>query len=117
MTTVYTPAELRGWTPFIGLQVEYSLIQRTPERDLLPMARALDIGVTAWGALGRGVLTGKYNKRTQQNEESEPYRVAATKDMLGEDWAHAMLSDRNMSIAQEVKKIANEIGRSPAKLS
>lgn len=110
-------AELRGWTPFIGLQVDYSLIQRTPERDLLPMACAFDIGVTAWGALGWGVLTGKYNKKTQQNEESEPYRVAAMKDMLSEDWANAMLSDRNMSIAEEVKKIAIEIVRSPAQVA
>ena len=42
-----TLAELRGWSPFIGLQIQYSLAQRTVERDLLPMARALDIGVTA----------------------------------------------------------------------
>src|SRR5258708_4363151 len=53
-----TLAELRGWTPFVGLQIEYSLIERTPERDLLPMARALDIGVTAWSPLAGGVLTG-----------------------------------------------------------
>ncbi|MDP4163375.1 MAG: aldo/keto reductase, partial [Bacillota bacterium] len=46
-----TLASLRGWTPFIGLQVEYNLLQRTPERDLLPMARALDIGVTAWAPM------------------------------------------------------------------
>ena len=43
-----TLAELRGWSPFINLQIEYSLIQRTVERDLLPMARALGIGATAW---------------------------------------------------------------------
>ncbi|GAA3332928.1 hypothetical protein GCM10020331_094950 [Ectobacillus funiculus] len=52
---------LRGWTPFIGLQIEYNLLQRTPERDLLPMARALDIGVTAWAPMAGGALTGKYN--------------------------------------------------------
>ncbi|MDZ4872164.1 MAG: hypothetical protein CLLPBCKN_001552 [Chroococcidiopsis cubana SAG 39.79] len=40
-----TIAALRGWTPFIGLQVEYSLRERTPERDLLPMARAFNIGI------------------------------------------------------------------------
>ncbi|MGL5880379.1 MAG: aldo/keto reductase, partial [Xenococcaceae cyanobacterium] len=54
-----TLANLRGWTPFIGLQIEYSLKERTPERDLLPMAQALGIGVTAWSPLGAGVLTGK----------------------------------------------------------
>jgi aryl-alcohol dehydrogenase-like predicted oxidoreductase len=42
-----TLANLRVWTEFTGLQIEYSLIQRTPERELLPMARALDIGVMA----------------------------------------------------------------------
>ena len=112
-----TLAELRGWTPFIGLQVEYSLIQRTPERDLLPMARAFDVGVTPWGALGSGVLTGKYSKKNQQKKALEPNRVTAIKEMLSEDWANSMLSDRNMSIAEEVQMIADEIGRSPAQVA
>ena len=55
-------ADLRGWTRFVALQVQYSLVERNVERDLLPMARALDIAVTPWGALGSGVLSGKYNK-------------------------------------------------------
>jgi hypothetical protein len=55
-----TLAELRGWSPFVGLQIEYSLIERTVERELLPMAQALGVGVTAWSPLGGGVLTGKY---------------------------------------------------------
>jgi aryl-alcohol dehydrogenase-like predicted oxidoreductase len=55
-------ADLRGWTPFCALQVEYSLLARTPERDLLPMAEALGLAVTPWGALGGGALTGKYLK-------------------------------------------------------
>ncbi len=55
-----TLAELRGWTPFVGLQIEYSLIERTVERELLPMAEALGLGVTAWSPLAGGVLTGKY---------------------------------------------------------
>ena len=49
-------AELRGWSPFIGIQVMYNLIERSVERELLPMACALDIGVTAWSPLGGGVL-------------------------------------------------------------
>jgi aryl-alcohol dehydrogenase-like predicted oxidoreductase len=47
-----TLAELRGWTPFAGIQIEYSLIQRTVERELLPMARGLGLAVTAWGVVG-----------------------------------------------------------------
>ena len=54
-----TLADLRGWSPFVGLQLRYSLIDRAAERDLLPMARALDLGVLAWSVLGAGVLTGK----------------------------------------------------------
>jgi aryl-alcohol dehydrogenase-like predicted oxidoreductase len=54
-----TLAALRGWTPFVGLQIEYSLIERTPERELLPMAADLGLGVTAWSPLAGGVLTGK----------------------------------------------------------
>lgn len=55
-----TLAELRGWTPFVGLQIEYSLIQRSSERDLLPMAQHFGLAVTPWGAMGGGALTGKY---------------------------------------------------------
>jgi aryl-alcohol dehydrogenase-like predicted oxidoreductase len=56
-----TLAHLRGWSPFVGLQIEYSLIERTVERELIPMAKALNIGVTAWSPLSNGVLTGKYH--------------------------------------------------------
>src|SRR6266478_3210316 len=56
-----TLAELRGWTPFIGLQIEYSLIERTVERELVPMAKAWNLGLLAWSPLARGVLSGKYH--------------------------------------------------------
>ncbi|MGH8902313.1 MAG: aldo/keto reductase [Egibacteraceae bacterium] len=55
-------AELRGWTSFVGLQIQYNLVERTVERDLIPMARALDLAVTAWGPLGSGLLSGKYTR-------------------------------------------------------
>src|ERR1700730_18487814 len=56
-----TCAQLRGWSPFTGLQVEYSLIERAVERELVPMAKALNLGFTAWSPLARGMLTGKYH--------------------------------------------------------
>lgn len=93
-----TIAILRGWTPFIGLQIEYSLKERTPERDLLPMARAFDIGITAWSPLAGGLLTGKYNS----NSDTESARFTITKREI---------SDRALRVASEVSKIANEIGR------
>src|ERR1700678_695486 len=70
-----TLAELRGWSSFVGLQIEYSLIERTPERDLLPMAADLGLGVTAWSPLAGGILTGKQlepggAKDSRQSNES-----------------------------------------------
>jgi aryl-alcohol dehydrogenase-like predicted oxidoreductase len=51
----------RGWSSFAGLQAEYSLVQREAERELIPMARGLGLTVLAWGPLGAGVLSGKYD--------------------------------------------------------
>ena len=56
-----TLASLRGWSPFVGLQIEYSLVERTVERELIPMAKAFNLGLVAWSPLAGGVLTGKYN--------------------------------------------------------
>jgi len=53
-------ADLRGWSPIVGIQIEYNLIERTPDRELLPMAQALGLGVAFWSPLAGGTLTGKY---------------------------------------------------------
>ncbi len=103
-----TLAEWRGWAPFIGLQVEYSLIERTVERELLPMAESLGLGVTAWSPLAGGVLTGKYASG----------KAAADSRMNSEmmkDFAPA--HERQEPIVAEVQKIALEVGRSPAQVS
>ncbi len=101
-------AELRGFTPFVALQVEYSLIQRTPERDLLPMARALDLAVTPWAPLGGGVLTGKYTQ-TAPAEDNEPRRLVAGQG--------TRLQEKNLVIARVLDEIAREIGRPPAQIA
>lgn len=54
-------AAFRGWSPFIGLRMEYGLIERTVDPELIPMAKALNLGVTVWAPLSNGVLTGKYH--------------------------------------------------------
>ncbi|MCG3174211.1 MAG: Aldo-keto reductase YhdN [Myxococcota bacterium] len=100
-----TLAELRGWTRFVGLQIEYSLIERTPERDLLPMARALDIAVTPWGAVGGGLLTGKY-RRGQEVPDSKR-----------KDFNNFRLNDRNFAIADEVAAVAAELGKSASQVA
>jgi len=96
-----TMAELRGWTAFAGLQVEYSLLQRTPERELLPMAKAFGMAVTPWGAMGGGALTGKYLR-------GEEGRVVA----------HSVRrSDRANKIAAKVVKVAEKLGVAPAQVA
>ncbi len=62
VATGATLAELRGWAPLSALQLEYSLVERTSERELLPMAAAFGLGTVGWSPLGGGLLTGKYRK-------------------------------------------------------
>ena len=94
-----TIAELRGWSPFAALQTEYSLIQRSAERELLPMARALGVGLTPWAPLGGGLLSGKYSSG-RLPADSKRRTVMDTR-----------LSDRNLAIATAVLKIAGELRR------
>ena len=56
-----TLASLRGWSPFVGLSTQYSLVERSAERDLLPMCDDMGVGCVPWGVLSQGLLTGKYN--------------------------------------------------------
>ncbi|WP_164929295.1 aldo/keto reductase [Gloeobacter violaceus] len=107
-----TLAQCYGWTPFIGLQIEYSLIERTPERDLVPMANALELGITPWSPLAGGVLSGKYNKgkdsEAAQEEGDDNGGGSKRKDQGG---ISAELTERNLNIAAEVGKIAEEVDR------
>ena len=101
-------AELRGWSSFIGIQIMYSLIERSAERELLPMARILDIGTTAWSPLGGGVLSGKYNR--QNSNESKRFNVNNT-------MSASFVNERNISIATEVQAIAKEINKTPSQIA
>ena len=103
-----TLAWLRGWSPFIGLQIEYSLIERTVERELIPMAKALDIGVTAWSPLAGGVLTGKYHG----HGSDEPGRMSndMAKDFMPEQ-------QRAERVVAAVKSVSDETGRSMAQVA
>ncbi len=104
-----TIAELRGWSRFVGLQIEYSLIERTPERELLPMARTLDLAVAAWSPLASGVLTGKYAQEAKSGER----RRLQDRSVEGV----ARIDDRKRAVADSVVSIAKEVGRSPAQVA
>jgi aryl-alcohol dehydrogenase-like predicted oxidoreductase len=70
-------AELRGWTTFCAMQVEYSLAERSADRELLPMARALGLGLLAWSPLGRGALSGKHDPDSLSPSQRKALDVAS----------------------------------------
>ena len=106
-------ADLRGWSPLVALQVEYSLAERTIERDLAPMAEELGLGVIPWSPLAGGVLTGKYQRSDLAAVPSSDPAGTRKNVVL----AHAMLTQRNLDIADEVGRIAGQVGRSPAQVA
>jgi aryl-alcohol dehydrogenase-like predicted oxidoreductase len=103
-----TLAQLRGWSPFVGLQIEYSLIERSVERELIPMAKALNIGATAWSPLAGGILTGKYHG----HEPPEQGRMNS--DMLKDFMPERERAER---IVAAVKSVSDQTGRSMAQVA
>jgi len=99
-------ADLRGWAPLVALQVEYSLVQRTVEPELIAMARALDLAVTPWSPLGAGVLTGKYLGAETAADSA--------RQLPADNWKR---TPRMQAIAREVVNVAQEIGASPAQVA
>ena len=92
-----TLAELKGWSQFAALQVEYSLLQRTPERDLIPMANHFGMTVTPWAPLAGGALTGKYLRGEQGRIKPESNRR----------------DDDSVRITREVMAVAERLDAEP----
>lgn len=101
-----TIAQFRGFAPVIALQIEYSLLERTVEGELVPMARELGLGITPWSPLKSGVLSGKY---TRQNHGSQ-------KADRGQ-FAEGNLSDRAYDIVELLSAIARENDSTPARVA
>jgi len=107
-----TMAELRGWSRFVALQVEYSLAMRDPERELIPMAAELGLAVLPWSPLAGGVLTGKYTR-----EDLRKQQEAGDQDWFGNESRAVLLSQKKLEIADAVADIAGQIGRSSAQVA
>lgn len=98
-------ADLSGWAPVAGIQIEYSLVERTAERELLPMAEALGLGVALWSPLGGGLLTGKYRRSTEG-------RLS--------DWGRMVHTEKDAqatAIVDAVIDTAEQVDRSPAQVA
>ncbi|MFO7653729.1 MAG: aldo/keto reductase [Candidatus Krumholzibacteriia bacterium] len=102
-----TLAELRNWSPFAAVQLKYSLLERTAERELLPMAQALDLAVTTWGSLGGGFLSGKYHDA--QGRRRPKADVESRREGVGE-----RESEREDAVVRAVMDVARELERPAA---
>ncbi|MBB5434140.1 aldo/keto reductase [Nocardiopsis composta] len=96
-----TLAEWRGWTPFAGVQVPYSLLNRDIERELLPMAEYLGLSIAAWGPLAGGVLTGKH----------------AAGPVAGTRREGRKLDERERTAARAVQRVAADLGATPSQVA
>jgi aryl-alcohol dehydrogenase-like predicted oxidoreductase len=105
-----TLAELKGWSPFVALQIKYNLAERTAERDLLPMAQALDLAVTPWGVIGGGLLSGKYLDSAGETTVTD--EVDSKRDNIAEQ-----LDDRSLAAARAVVAIAKEMDKTPSQIA
>ncbi len=90
-------AHFRGWAPLIGLQTEYSLMERTAEGELIPMAQELGLGVLPWSPLKMGALSGKYTRANRQKMQGP------RAGFVGE------LTDKHYDIIDQLQKIASEL--------
>lgn len=105
ISAAHVMSDLRS-LPVSAIQVEYSLLARTPERDLLPMAQHFGMAVTAWAPMAGGVLTGKYTR----NQESDSLRRAGNEEK-------ERTSEYNLKIARTVDAIADELGATSAQVA
>jgi aryl-alcohol dehydrogenase-like predicted oxidoreductase len=105
-----TMAELRGWTQLIALQAEYSLLQRSTERDLIPAAKALGLGVLPWSPLASGMLSGKYASGAQQPSDPAGGRRAMITAM-------GRVSAANVAVADAVADVAKALGATSAQVA
>lgn len=97
-------AELKGWTPFTAIQIEYNLLQRSVEFDLLSMAKTLGLGILAWSPLSAGVLSGKFHEG-----ENDSKREFINKD--------GRINEHSTAVVIELIRIAKEMDKSPSQIA
>jgi aryl-alcohol dehydrogenase-like predicted oxidoreductase len=102
-----TIADLRNWTRFVGLQLEYSLAERTVERELVPVAKALKLGLVAWSPLAGGLLTGKYRSG---NAGDARYASEGMKSFLPSE-------ERQTRVVNALRAVSEQTGRSLAQIA
>ncbi len=99
-------ARFRGWSEFIGLQIEYSLLERSVEQELVPLALEFGLGITPWSPLKSGILSGKYNRRNQSVSKAD----------RGSFMSH-LLNEKTYALIDELERIAQAHDSTVARVS
>ncbi|MEM7682385.1 MAG: aldo/keto reductase [Planctomycetota bacterium] len=105
-----TYAEAHALSRFVATQVEYSLVERTVEREITPMCAELGLGVLPWSPLAGGVLTGKYTRADLEAQREGPSKPEGAE-------RGAELTERKIDIVEALVAVAQEIGQSPAQVA
>jgi aryl-alcohol dehydrogenase-like predicted oxidoreductase len=98
-------AEFRSWAPLIGMQSEFSLLERTPEADLLPVAQELNMAFVPWAPLKQGILSGRFTRETKGHQASI------------KEWQEAGLTERAYRIIDELIRTGKQIGATPGQVA
>jgi len=101
-----TIARLRGYAPLVALQLEYSLLERTIEGELIPAAQELGLGVMPWSPLKSGVLSGKYTRENAGKQKADRGGMVETS-----------LDEKAYAIIDELIRIGKEVGATPASVA
>src|SRR6202521_5738832 len=107
-----TMAQLRGWTRYVGLQIEYSLLERTVERELVPMAKDQQMSVLAWSPLRTGLLTGKYLPENVKQSQAEGSRMHS--EMMK---GFGTVEESTHATVREIVAVGKELGVSAAQVA
>jgi aryl-alcohol dehydrogenase-like predicted oxidoreductase len=99
-------AQFRGWSAFVGLQIEYSLLERSVEQELVPMALEFGLGITPWSPLKSGALSGKYTRENAGKLKAD--RGA---------FLESALNEKTYDVIDELQKIAKAHGSTPARVA
>lgn len=106
-------AELRRYPPLVSLQPQYSLVERSIERDVVPACADRGLGLLPWGPLGGGFLSGKYRRGEDPPSGS---RLSKSLDWMEEWWTRRAV-DRNWAILDAVEDIARDLSKTPAQVA
>ncbi|KAG0291088.1 hypothetical protein BGZ98_003146, partial [Dissophora globulifera] len=106
VSSANTMAELRGLTPFIGLQTRYNLLDRSLESEIQPMCAEHGLGIVPWSILAEGFLTGKHTRQELSKDTKREGPVAGY-----------VSNDKNWKILEEVQIIAKECKKTPAQVA